>query len=64
MIGTSSKIAREYLVIFGHIWKFSENDQKCSYELWNSLARIFENLRKMLGNLREIAIISLILLFI
>ena len=53
--------------IFGHLRKFSENDRKCLYELrilCGEFWKIFRNLRKMFGNLRKIAKISLMLLFI
>ena len=53
--------------ILGHLRKFSENDRKCSYELrtlFGEVWKIFRNLRKMCGNLRKIAKISLMLLFI
>ena len=58
---------RQPSVICGHLRTFSENDEKCSYELrrvFREFSKIFENVWKMFGNLWEIAKISSILLFI
>ena len=46
--------------IFGHLRTFSENDRKCSYEL----RTLFGEFSKIFGNLRKIAKVSLMLLFI
>ena len=65
MIETSSKHFQKYWATFGNPRKFSENDRKCSCELrrvFGKFSKILENLQKILGNRREIAKISLILL--
>ena len=55
------------LEIFRLLWRFSENNWKCAYQLqisFEEFSKMFGNIRKMFGNLWEIAKITLILLFI
>ena len=52
MIETSSVPPRKSSVIFGNFWKSSENVRM-------AFATILENLRKVVGNLRKIVVISM-----
>ena len=55
-----SEIIQQPSVIFGHLREFSENDQKCSYELQT----VFGEFSETFENLWEITAISLILLIV